>query len=387
MEVGMSFLDKPILVSGATGFIGGRVCERLVQAGARDVRALVHDVPHAARIARLPIQLVTGDLLNAQSTHAITGGAKLVIHLGLGYGRAIVKGTTNLLDAAQANGAERFVHISTTAVYGHKPREGCETEDAPMRRVGDAYCDNKVSAEHVVQKYSKRGLPTITLRPAIVCGPYSRWSTSLIDNLQKRKVTLIDGGQGICNTTYVDNLVDAIFLALENDRAVGETFSITDGEVVTWGDFYDAHASMLDPKPALPDISSETILAYHRKKPGLLKGSFQEGRRILVSPELRALIKRTPLGARLMTWIWYRVESLDDKAKDRFRNRLSRTKLAPPVERDDVPIPDLLSWQIQSGRVVFSISKARKILGYEPRVSFADGIRLTEQWLRFANYV
>lgn len=383
----MSFLDKPILVSGATGFIGGRVCERLVQAGARDVRALVHDLTHAARIARLPINLVTGDLLNPQSIRSATNDAKLVIHLGLGYGRAIVKGTTNLLDAARAAGVEKFVHISTTAVYGHKAHSGCETEDAPVRRVGDPYCDNKASAENVVQKYNKGGVPTIILRPAIVCGPYSQWSTNLIDHLRNGKATLIDSGHGICNTTYVDNLVDAIFLALENDSAIGETFNITDGEPVTWADFFRAHASILNPEPIISNISSETILAHYRDKPGLFKGSLQEAWRILVSPELRALVKRTPLGARLMTWIWYQVESLDDKAKDRFRKRFSHAKSDTPHEQSDVNIPDLASWQIQSSEVAFSISKAQRILGYEPRVSFAKGISLTEQWLRFANYV
>ena len=382
----MNFPEKTIFVSGATGFIGGRVCERLAQEGARDVRALVHDIQHAPRIARLPVQLCVGDLLDAQSLRANLGKAKLAIHLGLGHGGAIVKGTRNLLEVARAAGVERFVHISTTAVYGLRPSPGCETEEAPTRRSGDAYCDNKITAERVVEKFSKCGLPTVTLRPSIVCGPYSRWSTRSIDGLKQGTITLIDGGDGICNTTYVDNLVDAIFLALESSSAVGQVFTITDGETPTWGDFIRAHAAMIDPSPALSQISTERLLAYYRDRPGLLRSTFQEVRRILVSAEFRQMIKRTTLGERIMTKAWLWVQSLDDKAKDRLLLRLSGRNARNSIE-DRAFVPDLDTWKIQSQKVKFSISKARKILGYEPRISFIEGIRLTELWLRFANYL
>jgi len=333
------------------------------------------------------MRLSHGDLLDCKSLGAILGDAKIVVHLGLGHGRAIVKGTRNLLKAAEAAGVERFVHISTTAVYGLKPPEGCETEEAPMRRSGDIYCDNKLRAERAVLRYSKRGLPAVILRPSIVYGPYSRWCTNTIQNLRQGKVTLIDGGAGKCNTTYVDNFVDAIFLACENERAVGQTCFITDAEGLTWGDFIRAHASMLDPTPALPQISSHELSAYYRDQPGVLRGSIREARRILVSPEFREMVKRTPLGDSLLTWAWYRLQEMDDKRKDRMRARLSANTSKTPKKPDAVPIPDLATWQIQSSKVAFSIAKAQKLLNFAPRVPFAMGIRLTEQWLRFANYL
>src|SRR3989442_1543127 len=117
--------------------------------------------------------------------------------------------------------------------------------------IGDQYCDNKARAEQVVLKFGKRGLPAVILRPSIVCGPFSAWSTRLIENLRDNRVVLIDDGRGSCNTTYVDNLVDAIFLSLENEQAIGHTFFITDGEAITWGDFIRAHIAMLQNKPQL----------------------------------------------------------------------------------------------------------------------------------------
>src|SRR5215470_5160983 len=134
--------DTPILVTGATGFIGGRVCERLVQAGAKQVKALVHTLQHAPRIARLPIELRVGNLLDRQSL-----GARI----------------------------ERFVHISSAAVYGLRPPAGAHIESAPLRLTGNLYADSKLRAERVVARFASRGLPVITLRPSIVYGPYSSW--------------------------------------------------------------------------------------------------------------------------------------------------------------------------------------------------------------------
>ena len=248
---GVSWQEQSIFVTGATGFIGGRVCERLVQAGASRVRALVHSPHRAARIARLPIELCPGNLLDPGSLREALAGASLVIHCGLGDARAIVQGTENLLRICVQSGVKRFVHMSTTAVYGLTPPPGCETEEAPVRLTGDQYCDNKARAEQVVLKFGKRGLSAVILRPSIVCGPFSAWSTRLIENLRDNRVVLIDDGRGSCNTTYVDNLVDAIFLSLENEQAIGHTFFITDGEAITWGDFIRAHIAMLQNKPQL----------------------------------------------------------------------------------------------------------------------------------------
>src|SRR5438128_11430905 len=86
---GVSWQEQTIFVTGATGFIGGRVCERLVQAGATRVRALVHSAHHAARIARLPIELSPGNLLDPSSWRLALADAKLVITSGMGDARGV----------------------------------------------------------------------------------------------------------------------------------------------------------------------------------------------------------------------------------------------------------------------------------------------------------
>ena len=386
MEASKNWLLNPILVTGATGFIGGRVCERLVQAGAREVRALVHTFQKAPRIARLPIQLFLGDMLNPPTLAAALGNATIVIHCALGNGREIVRGTRNVLRVCKSAGVRRMVHVSTAAVYGLKPPPFCETEDAPLRRTGDSYCDNKARAERAVRAYARKGLPVVILRPSIVYGPYSFWSTRLITGLRKNHVSLIDGGNGACNTTHVDNLIDAIFLSIENDAALGEAFFITDGERNTWRDFIGAHAAMMDTKVDIPVRSEQQIQAFHEAQPGLWSASIKETFQVLMSPELRKLLRRIPIVTRLLVPIWEALEDLNENTKDKFRPRLiGKLISSPPVP--DVHFPDPIMLATQTNETFFRIDKAQRILGYEPRVRFSEGIKSVEQWLRFANYL
>jgi nucleoside-diphosphate-sugar epimerase len=372
-----------ILVTGATGFIGGRVCEALAQAGFSEIRALVHNHSHSARISRLPVELCGGNLLDQKSLDSALEHVKIVIHLGTGYGSAIPRGTKNLLSAAFAKGVKRFIHISTTAVYGLKPIPGCEDEDTAPRFTGNVYCDAKLRAERLVLEFGKRGLPVVIFRPSIVYGPYSRWSVRLISELQQAKGLLIDGGRGICNALYVDNLVDAILLALERPEASGQIFFLRDQEVLTWGDFIRAHADMLEPPAALKDISSEQISAYHRSRGGMWVESARAARRLVITPEFRNFLREIPLTERLLTWAWSSTQHLGRAGKEHLRARIAGNghRIQPPS------IPDLDTWSIQSNTVLFSLSKATKILGYHPRVTFAEGIHRTHEWLRFANYL
>jgi nucleoside-diphosphate-sugar epimerase len=378
---------KTIFVTGATGFIGGRVCERLIQAGCKNVRALVHTPHRAARIGRLPIQLCLGSLLNRASLREALGNANLVVHCGLGVGRGIVEGTQNLLEAAVSAGVERFIHMSTAAVYGLTPKPGSETEEAPLPHTGEPYCDNKGRAERAVLRFGTRGLPGVILRPSIVYGPYSAWSTRLIPDLKEHRVSLVNGGKGACNTTYIDNLIDAVFLAFEKDEALGEAFFITDGEAVTWGDFIQAHVRMLGEDVTLRNLSPEEIRDHYRRQPGMVMGSVRATGQVLRSRELRQLLLRIPATKRVLDGLWQWSASLDETSRERIRARVGIRPQALAPRENSKPMPDADTLATQSTTVFFSIEKARKRLGYSPRIRFTEGITLVEQWLRFANYL
>jgi nucleoside-diphosphate-sugar epimerase len=384
----MNWRNETVFVTGATGFIGGRVCERLVQAGVPKVRALVHSMHKAARIARMPVELCPGNLMEPETLRKVIGDAKIVIHCGLGNAGAIVRGTENMLQIALAAGVKRFLHVSTAAVYGITPPPGSENEDAPIRKTGDAYCDNKAAAERVVDRYGKRGLPVTILRPSIVWGPYSAWSTRLMDDLRSGRVSFIDGGRGACNTTYVDNLIDAMFLSMENDRALNETFFITDGDKVTWGDFIRAHMAMMAAPPQAGDASHGEIMAARPKVAGMLMGSVKAAGRVVRSKEFREMLMRIPVTEALMKGAWNWVTSLPPEKRDRLRARFGvRRAAAGAAAKNGKYIPDLVTVATQSTTVFFSIEKAKRVLGYEPRIKFGEGIQRVEQWLRYAAYL
>lgn len=383
----MNWLAKPIFVTGATGFIGGRICERLVLAGATRVRALVHSPHRAARIARLPIELCPGDLLDRESLRIAVGDAATVIHCGLGNARGVLRGTCNLLAVCHQAKVARFIHMSTAAVHGLTPPPGSETEDFPVRASGDAYCDNKRRAERAVLRYGRRGLPVVILRPSIVYGPYSAWSTRLIEDLRENRVSLIDGGSGACNTTYVDNLVDAVLASIENEEALGKIFFITDGEAITWGDFIRRHAVMLNPASELPNIGGQKVLDFYKQRPGVLMGSMRAIARIVRSRELRQLLLQIPVTERFLSGLWRRMQSLPEARQQRIRARIGIRPVPTPLNGETARIPDEVTFATQTGTVFFSIEKARRVLGYKPRVSFMQGSGLVEQWLRFANYI
>ena len=382
----MNWRNQTVLVTGATGFIGGRVCERLMQAGVPKIRALVHSMHKAARIARMPVELCPGNLMEPSSLRPALGDAKVVIHCGLGTANEIVRGTENMLAAALEAGVQRFVHVSSTAVYGMTPQPGTETEDTPSRKSGDAYCDNKAAAERVVLRYGRNGLPVTILRPSIVWGPYSAWSTRLIDDLRAGKVAFIDGGRGACNTTYVDNLIDAMFLSIENDGALNETFTITDGDRVTWGDFIRAHVAMMHLSPQVGDVSREEIQAAQKKDAGLLMGSLKATARVARSKEFRQMLMQIPATQAILKKAWNWASSLPSEKRELLRAQFGAKRPSSAKENGRY-IPDPVTVATQSTSVFFSIDKARRVLGYEPNIKFADGIRLVEQWLQYAAYL
>lgn len=318
------------LVTGASGFIGGRLTERLLADGYA-VRCLIRASSDRSRLEQLDVQLTVGDLTDRASLLDAAEGCELVLHCGAlvtdwattaEIYAANVAGTRNLLAACTS--ARRFIHLSTTDVYGH-PGAPLLTEAYSPQRFASWYADTKLQAERAV-----RGAPvqSVILRPATVYGPGSVEVVGAIARaLRNGTMLLIDGGRAIAGLCYVENLLDAALLALRSDAAAGQAVNVSDGLSVTWRQFTD-------------DLADG--LGYRRARLSLPYG--------LASRAAVALEH----GYRLL-------------------RRSTGLRTPPLLSRQAV--------QVLGRDQDFSNRAARELLGWSPRVGYADGLAATLEWL------
>jgi nucleoside-diphosphate-sugar epimerase len=232
-----------------------------------------------------------------------------------------VLGTRRVLEAAKAAGVRRFVHLSSVAAFGFEFPDRVE-ETYPCRVTGmSTYHDTKVNSEAVVLAAHAAGEIEVTvIRPTDVYGPGSVWVREPLALVRSGQMMLPDGGRGVFAVVYIDNLVDGIILALSSEAAAGHIFTLGDAEAVTCGEYFGRLAAMAGGKVRTMPVWLATRLL------GAV-GAVQ--RRLGLSSEL---------GAAMMLLL----------------NRPG----------------------------AYSIEKARTMLGYEPLVSFDEGMRRTEAWAR-----
>lgn len=238
--------DACILVTGATGFIGGRVVERLLALGFHNVRCLVRPSSDAGKLAAhgAPVTVVGGNLLSREDCVSVTDGAKVIIHLAAARGEKSfpdaymnsVVTTRNLIEGTLCHGdLRRFVNVSSFSVYDNSGTnsvldETCPVEPHPELR-GEAYCFAKVKQDEIVKEYgAARGLPYVIVRPGYVYGAGNEAISGRI-GIGTFGVFLHLGGSNTIPLTYVDNCADAIALAGLTPGIDGEVFNVVDDDL------------------------------------------------------------------------------------------------------------------------------------------------------------
>ena len=314
------------LVTGGSGFVGGRLIERLVAHGWQ-VRALARSEEARRIVGRLGAQAVKGSLDDIPSLTAAAAGCDAVIHVAAlfklwgdaeEFERSNVQGTANLLKAAAAASVRRFVQVGAAAVV--------MGDMAPMLRVDESlplqerawapYSASKARSEALVIGANRPGVfETVVVRPPMIWGTGMPTLGHMIDTVRAGQFRWVGDGSQAMSTAHVDNVCHAVELALAKGRG-GEAYFVSDG----------------------PDTTLKSFLSSLMQT------------RAVEPPRASASLRVAWVMATVMEWVWRRVSRPGE----------------PPITRQML--------RLIGQPFTVDISKARRELGYRPEVTREQGL-------------
>ena len=319
-----------LLVTGGTGFIGSHLAEQGRRRGAEVVVLGLTDRPeeqaNAELLSRMGAEVLSGSITDAELCRRATRGATHIFHLAVAmreggksddFFEAInLDGTRHLLQAATEQRIQRFVYCSTIGIYGHRAA-GITTEESTLAP-GNIYERTKVAAERLVRDFVENcRLPAAVLRPADVYGPRDQRLLKLFKGVARGRFPLFGAGKGRRHMVYVDDVVSAFFQAVERDEAVGEGLIVAGPRACTLRELLD-------------QVTAAT-------------GSKRYGVRLPLAPMLGLAAVVEDVCAALA--------------------------VDPPIYRRRM---DFFHSDSE-----FDTSRARRVLGWEPKVDLEEGIRRT----------
>lgn len=319
----------PILITGGLGFLGSHLVSRF-SAGGEAVRILTR--PQRKAEARdNPHEIVWGDIRDPEAVDHAVRGTEVVVHLVSNFRKGgsdekeayavNVRGTRNILESCSRHGVKQLIHCSTIGVHG-SVLEIPANEETPFNPL-DLYQETKLQAEQEVWRHHREtGLPVTVLRPISMFGPGDERMLKLFRMIRKGRFVMVGKGEALFQPAYIDDVVEGFALSLRNDRALGEAFIIGGNEYVPLRNLVAAIAEELGVPPPRLRVPLAPVL-------------------FLADVCERVFV---PFG------------------------------VEPPLHRRRVSF-------FQNSRA-FSIEKARRVLGFEPRMTLREGLRATIDWYR-----
>ncbi|MGI9302370.1 MAG: NAD-dependent epimerase/dehydratase family protein [Gammaproteobacteria bacterium] len=322
---------KCVAVTGATGFLGSHLTERLLKDG-YSIRVLARSEGKAAGLEGRVEKVVCADINDRKAIDELVAGADTVFHLVSNfrtasgppesYRRINVDGTLTVLEAASAAGVKRFVHCSTIGVHGHVESTPA-TEESPYNP-GDLYQETKTEAERRIIAFMPQAadLEVVIVRPCSMYGPGDMRMLKMFKMLAKRLFFIVGPCRENFHAVYIDDVVEGFMRILNTPDIGGETFIIGGREYL--------------PLKQYIDLAAEAVGA----PPPILKFPY---------------------------WFFYSAAVVCESLCVPLR-------IEPPLHRRRV--------RFYRNNRAFSIAKASHTLGYSPKVELRDGMRSTVAWYR-----
>ena len=326
-----------ILVTGGTGFTGKALVKRLLDDGHHVVALDYKEGLKTQELRDWGAEVVIGSVTDRAVVDRCMAGVEIVQHLAAAfrelnvpeshYDEVNVGGAKNVLESARQAGVRKLVYCSTCGVHGNidHPPGG---EEAPIQPA-DYYQKTKYEAEpFVVEAFKKHGFKTTILRPAAIYGPGDPERFHMIfKRVAKGSFPMFGNGRTFYHPLYIDNLTDAMVLAMDENKGNGEAYLIADEHYYAIEDIVKAVARALE---------TDVKIAHYPVWPLVAAGHVCE-----------TLCK--PFG------------------------------VTPPI------FPRRVDWYRQNR--AFKIDKAKRDLGYAPRVGLDEGLKATADWYRQEGYL
>jgi nucleoside-diphosphate-sugar epimerase len=325
-----------ILVTGGTGFTGKALVKRLLDEGHQVVALDYKEGLKTQELTSWGAEVSIGSVTDKSIVKKCIQEVDIVHHLAAAfreldvpdnyYDEVNVNGTRNVLEAALEAKVKKFIYCSTCGVHGNidHPPAG---EDAPIQPA-DYYQRTKYEAEPVVHEYFAKGLKTVILRPAAIYGPGDPERFFMIfRRVAKGSFPMFGSGRTYYHPLYIDNLIDAFMLAMQDGKGDGEAYLIADDKYLEIEDLVRRVGKAMD---------IDVKISHYPIIPLVIAGHF-------------------------------------------FEKICKPFKITPPI------FPRRVDWYRQNR--AFKIEKAKRELGYQPKVDIDEGLRRTAEWYKQEGYL
>jgi nucleoside-diphosphate-sugar epimerase len=357
-------MSDSVAILGAGGFVGARLVEMGIAAGRSDLVPVVRSCRSLARLSKFGVQPRWGDVSRTEELRPAIRGCSVVVNLTVGDYFRLEANTRNIYEACAAEQARLLIHVSSAEVFGRVENSELNEDSEPDSRHWMAYARGKARAELALRPRMRNApFAIVVLRPGLVWGPASPWTVEPAADLLNQQAFLADGGTGICNLIYIDNLIGAIRRVVHHPKPRSGFYNVADRETITWGDYYGELARRLNvPLDRVPRLGAGDYVPK-------LGERLQEWRQTKVIRHIEGAIPG-PSMRRL-------------KKQLRQAWRLIHANSVPASPR---PRVTRSLWHLQHTRHKLPTAKFDEVFGKAQEFTFMQAMDKTCAWLRFAGF-